>query len=88
MTLQQIEQALHDGELWCAMRNGRWWRARRNGQTKTWKTRAGQFRIPLKAGMYSYGEITHSSRVTTTDGTFWRSGDFVISAGDPNELPR
>jgi hypothetical protein len=28
--------------------------ARRNGRTKTWKTRPGQFRIPVKYGMYDY----------------------------------
>ena len=32
--------------------------ARRNGATKTWKTRPGQFRIPVKHGMYEYFYIT------------------------------
>lgn len=40
----------HDGEC-------RTWR--RNGKTQTWKTRPGEFRIPTKYGLYSYGEITH-----------------------------
>jgi hypothetical protein len=30
---------------------------RRNGATKTWKTRPGAFRIPVKHGMYQYGYI-------------------------------
>lgn len=30
---------------------------RRNGQTKTWKTRPNEFRIPVKHGFYSYGYI-------------------------------
>lgn len=30
---------------------------RRNGATKTWKTRPGEFRIPVKYGMYSYDYI-------------------------------
>lgn len=31
---------------------------RRNGATKTWKTRPGEFRIPVKWGMRSYDYIT------------------------------
>jgi hypothetical protein len=31
---------------------------RRNGATKTWKTRPGEFRIPVKYGMYEYFYIT------------------------------
>lgn len=30
---------------------------RRNGATQTWKTRPGQFRIPVKYGLRSYGQI-------------------------------
>lgn len=32
---------------------------RRNGRTQTWKTRPGEFRIPVKCGLYDYGEVTH-----------------------------
>ena len=31
---------------------------RRNGATKTWKTRPGEFRIPVKYGMYEHFYIT------------------------------
>lgn len=31
---------------------------RRNGATKTWKTRPGEFRIPVKHGMYEHFYIT------------------------------
>lgn len=31
---------------------------RRNGATQTWKTRPGQFRVPVKYGLYQYGQIT------------------------------
>lgn len=31
---------------------------RRNGATKTWKTRPGEFRIPVKYGLYEYFYIT------------------------------
>lgn len=36
-------------------------RWRRNGATKTWKTRPGEFRLPIKHGMRNYSEITHNS---------------------------
>ena len=31
---------------------------RRNGKTQLWKTRPDAFRVPVKHGLYSYGEIT------------------------------
>ena len=31
---------------------------RRSGRTQTWKTRPGEFRVPVKYGMYQSGEIT------------------------------
>lgn len=34
--------------------------ARRNGATKTWKTRPGEFKIPVKHGMYDYFYITQA----------------------------
>lgn len=33
---------------------------RRNGRTKTWKTRPGEFQIPVKYGLYSFDYITHN----------------------------
>lgn len=32
---------------------------RRNGKTKVWKTRPGEFRIPVKYGLKGTGYITH-----------------------------
>ena len=32
---------------------------RRNGKTQTWKTRPGDFRVPVKFGLYAYSAITH-----------------------------
>jgi hypothetical protein len=40
------------------MGRGVWWRVRRNGKTQTWKRDPERFRIPLKAGLRSYGEAT------------------------------
>lgn len=31
---------------------------RRNGKTKIWKTRPGEFRIPIKHGLYDYSYLT------------------------------
>lgn len=31
---------------------------RRNGQTKVWKTRPDDFRVPVKFGLYNYDYIT------------------------------
>jgi hypothetical protein len=61
MTLQQIETALDSGQLWAKMGNGRTWCARRNGQTKTWKTRPGEFQIPVKAGFRACGYVRHDN---------------------------
>jgi hypothetical protein len=33
-------------------------RWRRNGRTQRWKTRPGEFRIPVKFGLRTYGAIT------------------------------
>lgn len=33
-------------------------RARRNGRTQTWKRDATRWRVPIKLGLYQYGDIT------------------------------
>lgn len=40
-------------------RQGRAHRVRPSGKMKTWKTRADEFRVPWKFGMYDNGEFTH-----------------------------
>lgn len=35
--------------------------ARRNGRTKTWKTRPGEFSIPIKIGFKGHGTIDHTN---------------------------
>ena len=42
-------------------RPGAPYQARRNGATKTWKTRPGQFRIPIKIGFREYGYIDNNN---------------------------
>ena len=61
MTRIDAETALDAGKLFIRMSNGNLWSARRNGATKTWKTREGDFRIPIKYGFKSYGAIDHNN---------------------------
>jgi hypothetical protein len=62
MTLQQVEAALAAGQLFAKMHGtNRAWQARRNGATKTWKTRPGEFSIPIKAGLRSCGYVRHDN---------------------------
>ena len=60
-TRQQLETALDAGRLSVRMETGNPWRARRNGKTQTWKTRPAAFRIPIKYGFKSYGNIDHNN---------------------------
>ena len=68
-TRAQIEDALDRRKVRVNMVNGRQWDLRRNGATKTWKTRPSDFRIPVKAGLKSYGYIDQDNL---------NSGTFVI----------
>lgn len=61
MTREEFEVALDHGRVCCRMANGRLWSVRRNGATKLWKTRPGEFRVPIKIGFRNYGEVTHQS---------------------------
>jgi hypothetical protein len=84
LDLKGIEQALQEGKVWALMGTGRYWVARRNGQTQLWKTRPGDFRIPIKCGMHSYGEITEKSNLGIGTRPEFDWPDFVISENDPN----
>ncbi len=75
-----VERALDNGHVWVRMATGRYWKLRRNGQTKTWKTRPDEYRIPVKAGMRAHGYITQASQF----GTAADRADFVVTEHDPN----
>ena len=77
-----VENALDAGIVWALMGNFRYWRVRRNGKTKTWKTRPGEFRIPVKAGLRSYGYLMHDSKLGIANPQ--DRPDFLISSEDPN----
>lgn len=47
----ETERYFHDDEC-------RTWR--RNGATQLWKTRPADFRVPVKYGLYAYGQIWHT----------------------------
>ena len=85
LSLGYIENSLYNGELWAAMRNGRYWKLRRNGKTQTWKTRPDDYRIPVKCGLKTCGEVTHRSAVALISDSNWRAADYVVSATDPTK---
>lgn len=80
--LKFIEQAIDDHHLWVRVSTGRYWRCRRNGVTKRWKRDANRFRIPFKAGMFVFGEVTE----TTDIGSVSALTMFIISELDPNPV--
>jgi hypothetical protein len=80
---QHVTAELDAGHVWVRMNNGRYWKLRRNGATKTWKRDLFRYRIPVKAGMYVYAEITNETEI----GTFDSSAAFIYSSADPNTCP-
>lgn len=67
MTIDEANIASDTGRVWAAMSNGKLWQCRRNGATQTWKTRPGEFRIPVKAGFRGYAALTHENFVIRDD---------------------
>lgn len=78
-----IEQAIDRGHIWALMNNGRWWQIRRNGQTKLWKSRPNEFRIPFKVGFRGTGYLGHNSQVGLANPS--DKPDFVVMSTDPNK---
>lgn len=70
MTREEFEIALDKGRIETKITNGSWWKTRRNGKTQRWKTRPNEFRIPIKYGFKSYGQVTDTDDLT--DGKFFR----------------
>ena len=46
----------------CTNKDGSRLRARRTGKTKVWKTRPGEFKIPVKYGLKESFYITHLNK--------------------------
>ena len=69
MELKEIESALDSGQLYIRKAYGNLWKVRRNGETKLWKRQPGIFRIPIKFGFKSYGEINDTTLIGLPDDT-------------------
>ena len=77
---QQVRYELDHGSLWIRMNSGRYWKLRANGATKLWKRNPWRYRIPVKAGMYVFSEITNETEI----GTFDSNASVIASGTDPN----
>jgi len=85
--LDSLEDALAERRVWALMGSGKHWLVRRNGQTI--RRVNGAWRIPIKAGLRSYGAITDRSSVGIFGNADWRSAEFVIVSSasvNPNEV--
>src|SRR5580692_7252066 len=77
---QQVRTEIDHGSIWVRMNSGRYWRVRANGATKLWKRDAFRYRIPVKAGLKVYTEITNETEI----GAFDSDATFIASSTDPN----
>jgi hypothetical protein len=80
---QQVRYELEQGCLWVRLNNGRYWSVRPNGKTQLWKRDAFRYRIPVKAGLYVYSEITNETEIGTFDSDY----QFIASSTNPNTCP-
>ncbi len=78
---EQVCYELDHGSLWIKMSNGRYWKLRRNGAVQRWKRDPFRYRIPVKAGLKVYAEITNDIEIGTFDST---SAAIIASQTDPN----
>ena len=81
---QQVRYEIDNGSIWVRMSNGRYWRVRANGATQLWKRDAWRYRIPVKAGLKVYSEITNETVIGHCDG----NETFICSFSDPNLIKR
>jgi|SoiMethySBSTD1v2_1073268.scaffolds.fasta_scaffold1108904_3 hypothetical protein len=49
--------------------SGKVYRVRRSGKTQLWKTRPGEFKIPVKFGLYQSLYLTHENAHEWNDGS-------------------
>lgn len=77
------EDALKAREFWhmtLTNADGTAWRARRTGATKTWVTRPGEFKVPVKRGMNDSFYITPASAHVWCTPEKWPA-EHVLFAG-------
>ena len=72
LTQAEAERALATGLIRALSPSGTYWTTHRNGRTKTWVTRPGEFRIPVKVGFRSFSYIDQDSH-------FCRPGDGAVA---------
>jgi hypothetical protein len=77
LSLVRIERALHDDLVKAIGYGRRPWVVRKNGRTRTWKTRPGQFSIPVKIGLSKYDRITEKTTFSLLEDN--GGGDFQLS---------
>lgn len=54
-----------------------------NGKPKTWKRDATRIKVPIKYGLYEYGEITNGTNCQGCRKTpIWEGNHFTISLDD------
>lgn len=80
---QSVVDAIKHGQVWLRMNSGRYWRVRGNGRVQLWKRDLFRYRIPVKAGLKVYSEITNETEI----GTFDSTAAFIYSETDPNICP-
>lgn len=83
MSLEEVETALAAGQLWAGTRDGRWYEVRRNGKTQLWRTRPTHYRIPAKARLRDYVQITHESVVGRLGEEGARACDYMVAPFNP-----
>jgi hypothetical protein len=81
---QQVRYEIEHGSIWVRMNSGKYWRVRCNGATKLWKRDLFRYRIPVKAGLKVFSEITNETVIGHCDG----SEQFICSFSDPNTIRR
>jgi hypothetical protein len=85
---QQVRYEIDAGSIWVRVSSrasaARYWKVRTNGATKLWKRDAWRYRIPVKAGLKVYSEITNETVIGHCDGNEL----FICSFSDPNTIKR
>lgn len=61
VTIEQAQTARHFESVSVKNADGTPLRARANGKCRIWKTRPGEFSLPVKHGLYQYFYITHET---------------------------
>lgn len=81
-----MQQALTAREFWhmtAKNADGTPVRCRRNGKTKTWKTRPGQFNVPVKRGLKECFNLTNSQAHEWCVPELWEAEHMIFEGVTP-----